>query len=206
MCDTVSGSATVVTAALQGLVFTPAAPTGVPVATTSFVVSVTGPGGNAENTGISVTATQQVLGLGDTSESQVVVSVSPDGSSFPAPTSGKTNEAVVSNPSSGASYTLPTGYQAEFLGGSADAALTDTSVGNALLVGNSGNDTITASAGNDTLLGGSGNNTLSIGGANDVILDPSGNDTVTASGSGQTVFGVRAHSARWSAAPAMPSG
>jgi plastocyanin len=186
---TVSGTPATVTAVLQALAFASAPPvTGGFVRTTSFTVAVTSPGGSASNSSISVTSTQQVLGLAGTPTGNDVVSVSPDGSSFAAPITGMVNQAAVSAPSQGATYTLPTGYQAEFLGGSADASLTDPSGGNALLVGNSGNDTITSGANNDTILGGTGNNTLSVSGAN-AVINANGTSTVSAAGAHDTVFG-----------------
>jgi hypothetical protein len=154
------------------------------------------------------TAAQQVLGLVGSPTGDDIVSSSPNGSSFPAPTQGKNNEAVVTDPSNGATYTLPTGYQAEFLGGSASATLVDPSSGNALLVGNSGNDTQVSGAANDTILGGSGQTTIqftagAIGGVafggtgNAIILDAGNNDTLsgaagltaaTTSGAGAVFF------------------
>jgi Ca2+-binding RTX toxin-like protein/plastocyanin len=207
---TVTGSAIAVTGALQGLVFTPAPPASGFISTTDFTVVVTGSGGTASNSSISVTSAQQVLGLGGAPTNDDVVSASPDGSSFAAPTSGKNNEAVVTDPSNDASYILPTGYQAEFLGGSANATLTDPSGGNALLVGNSGNDTLVSGAANDTIVGGSGQTTIqftagatsgvAFGGAGSVmILDAGGNDTLagasgataaTTSGSGAVFFSL----------------
>jgi fibronectin-binding autotransporter adhesin len=184
----VTGAAEVVTAALQGLVFTPAPPASGLVRTTGFTVVVTGLGGTVSNSSLSVTSAQQVLSLAGTPTADDNVIVSPDGSSFATPTNGANNEAVVTEPTGGVTYVLPTGYQAEFLGGSADASLTDTAGGNALLVGNTGSDTISAAAANDTILGGSGNNLLSVSGTDDVVI-ASGMSTVMSSGSGDTVFG-----------------
>jgi RTX calcium-binding nonapeptide repeat (4 copies) len=205
---TISGSAGVVTAALQGLVFTPNPPANGAVGTTSFTVAVTGPGGSASDSSISVSSVQQVGGLGGIPASQDVISVSPDGTDFAPATPGMTNQAVVSDPSSGITYTLPTGYQAEFLGGTADAELSDPSNGNALLVGNSGNDTLVSGAAKDTIVGGSATTTIQFTGdatggvafggtGNAIILDAGRNDTLsgasgttsaTISGSSATFF------------------
>lgn len=183
------GSALQVSAALQALVFMPAAPaSGFVASTTDFSVVVTGPGGTAANDAISATAVSQVFGLGSVPFGDDAISVSPDGSSFPAPVDGENNEAVVTDRVSGATYVLPSGYQAEFLGGTAGAALSDPAAGNALLIGNNGNDTLTAAAGSDTLAAGTSDNLLSVSGANDAIDVGSGMSTVDAAGSNDTVF------------------
>jgi hypothetical protein len=207
---TVSGPAAVVTAALQGLVFTPNAPADGAVGTTSFTVAVTGPGGSTSDSSINVSAVQQAGGLAGIPTSQDVISVSPDGSGFAAPMPGKTNQAVISDPASGITYTLPTGYQAEFLGGTADAGLSDPSVGNTLLVGNSGNDTIASGAASDTIIGGSGQTTIQFtggatggvgfggtgsvlfldAGSNDTLAGASGTTAATTSGSGAVFFSL----------------
>jgi hypothetical protein len=183
----VTGTADAVTAALQGLAFTPAPPTTGFIRTTGFTVVVSGPGGTVSDSSLSVTSAQQVLGLAGNPTGNDAISVSPDGSTFNAPTLGQSNQAVVTAPSDGATYTLPTGYQAEFLGGSANATLSDPSGGNALLVGNSGNDTLMSGAGNDTILAGSGTNYLSASGSGDVIV-AGGLSTVSVSGSGNLVL------------------
>jgi hypothetical protein len=202
---TVSGSVEAVNAALQGLVFTPTTPAEGFVSTTGFTVVVTGPGGTASDDSISVTSVQQVLGLAGAAAGNIVISLSPDGSSFPLPTAGRDNEAVITDPSNGASYSLPAGYQAAFLGGSANATLTDTSSGNALLVGNGGDDMLVSGAANDTILGGSATTTIqftsaatggmAFGGAGDaIILDAGRNDTL-AGASGTTAATIAGSSA-----------
>ena len=47
---------------------------------------------------------------------------------------------MVSDPAPNATYTVPAGYQALFVGGTADVTLSDAAAGNALLVANAGND------------------------------------------------------------------
>ena len=177
----VTGSAAADTAALQALVFTPTAQANVNVTTTVFTISPGG-GGAADST-TSVTSVQQILSLADLPASQIVISVSPDGSGFGAPVAGKTNEAVVSAPVQGGSYTVPTGYQALFLGGTTDATLSDGSVGNAILVANSGNDQLYANTPNDVLVAGSGNDTLFGGSFANTVVGGAGAATVFA-GSG----------------------
>ncbi len=184
---TITGKASDLTTALQGLVFTPAADSAGFVTTTGFAVAVTGPDGAASNGSITVTSVQPPQGLDAVPAGQVVISASPDGSSFAAATPGMTNEAVVTNPSSGATYTLPVGYQAAFLGGTADATLADPSVGNAWLIGNNGNDTIIAAAGNDTIVSGTGQNQLVASGLGDVVIAAQGTNTIFSTGDQQTV-------------------
>ena len=174
---TITGSDAAVTAGLDGLVFTPAPAAASYISTTGFTIVVTGPGGSATDNNISVTSAQQVLGLTATPTGNDQISVSPDGSGFAPAINGKTNEAVITDPIAEGSYSVPTGYQAAYLGGSADATLSDESVGNALLIGNTGNDTIIAGAPNDTVLGGDGNDTLTATGSNDSIVGGSGNSS-----------------------------
>ena len=185
---TISGAPDAVTAALDALTFTPAPPADGFVSATGFTIAATGPGGTAGNSSISVTSVQQVLGLANTPTGNDAISVSADGTRFAAPIPDQTNQAAITQPASGAVYTLPTGYQAEFLGGTANATLSDSVGGGALLVGNTGNDTLTASAAADTILSGAGANLLAVSGARDVA-GANGQTTVSASGTGDTVFG-----------------
>jgi hypothetical protein len=195
----ITGTAVAVTAALDALVFTPMAQANAYVTTTTFSLSVQGVGGNASDNKTSVTSVQQLLSLASVPLGQLAISVSPDGSSFAAAQGGKTNEAVVSAPTTGASYALPAGFQALFLGGTADATLTDASVGNALLIANQGNDLLIADAANDVLVGGIGNDTLfggtgtttllGGGGGSDILSARSGNAVVIAGTGPTTLFG-----------------
>ena len=208
-----TGSSSAATAALQALVFTPIAPaSGVYVTATGFAVSASNGNGSTGPVTVTLAAVQQVLGLTSIPVSNIVFSVSTDGSSFATATGGKTNEAVVTAPTSGNTYRLPTGYQAEFVGGSVSVLLADNTVANAILVGNSGNDTIGAGgASNVSIVGGNGANTI-FGGAgqiaivagsgNNLLSIPhsataaitlgNGNDTVFADGSG-TINGGTGH-------------
>jgi hypothetical protein len=176
-----TGTSAAATTAIEGLVFTPASSaSGVYVTTTGFTIGATGLGGHDSSTS-SVTAVQQVLGLATIPASDIVFSISPDGSSFVAPTNGKTNEAVVTAPTSGGTYDLPTGYQAEFLGGTTSAVLIDTDVGNAVLVGNSGADTISAAfVANDSIVGGNGSNDIFAGTGMIAVVVGNGDNQITA--------------------------
>ena len=175
-----TGSASAVTSAIDALVFTPAAPaSGVYVTTTGFTIGAAGAGGSSSDSKTTVTAVVQVLGLAAVPTNQIVISVSPDGSSFAVPTLNDTNEAVVTMPSGGTTYTLPAGYQAEYLGGSAAATLQDLAVGNAVLVGNTGSDTLTSAAANDLLVGGNGNNVL-LGGVGTIALEAGNGNEISA--------------------------
>jgi hypothetical protein len=183
----VSGSSGQVTSAVQGLVFTPAPSLDGYVKTTGFTIDVQGEGGTASDNSIAVTSVLQVLGLASIPHGQDIIAANPLGSGFPPPSLGHTNEAVVTDPLPSGSYLLPDGYQAAYLGGTAAAELSDLSVGNAYLIGNSGNDTLTAGAGNDTIFGGSGQNQLVASGDSALVLAQSGTDTIIASG-GQTTI------------------
>jgi hypothetical protein len=172
----VTGTPAVTTAALRTLVFTPIAQPNTDVTTTDFAID---PGsGGAVDTTTSVTSVQQIYGLATVPLNQIVISASPDGGAFAAPQPGMTNEAVVIAPAEGGSYTVPTGYQAEFLGGTADATLTDAVAGNALLAANSGNDRLVANAPNDVLVAGSGGDSLFGGSYANTVAGGSGSATV----------------------------
>ena len=183
------------TAALRALVFTPIEQPNTAVVTTGFAIS---PGeGGVTDTTTNVTSVRQILGLAAVPPNQIAISVSPGGTNFAAPVNGQTNEAVVIDPVEGATYTVPTGYQALFLGGTADATLSDASVGDALLVANSGNDELIADAPDDTLAAGSGSDSLVGGSFDSTAIGGSGPATVFAGsgvmrvfeGSGPIVFG-----------------
>ena len=191
----VTGTPAIDTAALRALVFTPIEQPNTDVVTTGFAIS---PGeGGVTDTTTNVTSVRQILGLAAVPLNQIAISVSPGGTGFAAAAGGKTNEAVVIDPVEGASYTVPTGYQALFLGGTADATLSDASVGNALLVANAGNDQLVAGAPNDVLVAGSGSDSLVGGDFDSTVIGGSGPATVFAGsgvmhvfeGSGPIVFG-----------------
>lgn len=206
-----TGTPTAVTTDIRGLVFTPAAPAAGAVATpVSLTIAVTGPGGTTSDSTTTVTAVTQIFTLATIAPASIAISASPDGSTFAAAALGQTNEAVVLNPTAGNVYDLPTGYQAEFLGASADAVtLNDPSTGHVLLVGNASANTISSGAAYDTLLGGAGTPTLqftataadgiaSIAGGNVVLLDAGSHDsmiggtgttTATLSGASGTFYG-----------------
>ena len=174
----VTGTASAVTAALDALVFTPIEQANVDVTTTQFTIDP-GAGGAPDNT-TSVTSVQQILGLASVPTNQIAISISPDGSSFAPAQSGKTNEAVVIDPAEDATYSVPAGYQALFAGGTADVTLSDTAVGNAILVANQGNDELIAGAPNDILVAGSGNDSLVGGNYANTVMGGVGFATVFA--------------------------
>ena len=80
----VTGTPDVLTDAIRGLVFTPAAQPGINVTTTHFAIALGG--GGPVDTTTSVTSARQVLGLAAVPVHLIVISVSPDGSGFAAPT------------------------------------------------------------------------------------------------------------------------
>jgi len=190
---TVAGTPNAVTTAIDALVLTPAAPaSGVYVTSTSLTVDVAGPGGGPAASTAIAASVQQILGLATVPANKIAISVSADGTGFAAPVSGNANEAVIAAPTTGATYTLPTGNQAEFLGGTASATLQDTNVGDAVLAGNAGNDMLIASAPGDTIsaaptataqITASGGNTLIFGGAGATsVLDAGVHDTIVGAG------------------------
>jgi len=208
----VSGSPSQVTTDIDALTFTPSGS----VASTSwfgtagFTIDVNGPGGSIAGS-TNLAEVRQVLGLGAVNPQNLALSVNPVSGSFAEANDSDTNEAVVLNVASNGTYALPTGYQAEFLGGSNNATLTDTSGsgGNALLAGNAGVDTISSNAAGDTLLGAGAGSTMqflagasggiafatpdgvnmSDAGSHDTMLGSSGTTQATVSGTDGVFFG-----------------
>lgn len=178
----ITGTPSAVNAAIDGLLFTPTVLANGFVSTTTLAITAIGIGGTVSDSTTSVTSVEQVLGLATVPAGQRNIVAEPSGM-FGAPRSGFTNEAVVTAPTALANFTLPTGYQAEYLGGAADDGLFDNSVGKAVLVGNTGNDTIIAAAANDTILGGTATNLLG-GGNGGTILSNGAQDTVLAAVAG----------------------
>ena len=185
------GTIAALSTALEDLLFLPGPPpSGSYVSTTDFSVQVTDSGGEAINNTVTVTTvTQEVPGFSGTGTSNTI-SVSPDGTNFaPASTTpGASNEAIVTAPTTGGSYAVPSDYQALYLGGTVAASLSDNAVGNAALIGNSGNDTLSATQGNDTISGGTGRNQISVSGASDVVQAGTGTDNIDATGTLDTVM------------------
>jgi hypothetical protein len=186
---TLTGTPGVVTTAIEGLVLTPGTPSsGVYVTSTTLTLSVVGEGGDPSPVSTLTAAVQQVLGLASVPTNKLSISVSSGGTGLAAAVNGDTNEAVVTAPTGGSNYILPAGYQAEYLGGGANASMTDYTVGNAVLVGNTGADTISAVAANDSLVGGNGNNVFYGGTGSVAVVAGSGNNVLTlAAGSTDTV-------------------
>jgi hypothetical protein len=178
----ISASPSIISAALDGLVFTPLVTAlGVYVTTTGFTIADRGLGGSTSDSTTSVISVRQVLGLALVPTNMLAISTSADGTGFAAPTNGDTNEAVLTSPTTGGTYTLPVGYLAEYLGGSANATLQDNTVGNAVLVGNTGNDVLIGGAANDSIVAGNGNNTLEGGSGTIALVVGDGNDSITVS-------------------------
>jgi Ca2+-binding RTX toxin-like protein len=169
-------------------VFTPAAVAGSLVTRTTFIVVAQGAGGTTGDGNASALAVEPVLGLGSVPASSIVISVSSDGTTFAPPSGGKTNIATLTVPTTGGVYSLPGGYQAEYLGGNADVHLRDRSVGNALLVANQGNDLLTATADKDTIQAGSGSDTVTVVAANATVLAGTGNSLMVAENGTSDVF------------------
>jgi hypothetical protein len=194
---TVSGAPAAVTTAIDGLVLTPVAPAAnVYVTSTTLTVGLVGPGGGPAASTMIAASVQQILGLATVPSGQLAISVTADGTGLAAPVSGETNEAVITSPTVGGTYTLPTGYQSEFLGGTANATLQDTGVGGAVLVGNAGNDLLSTFAARDTIQAGSGATAVTLGGSfgrarggtgNFIVDDPTANGTVIG-GTADTMF------------------
>jgi fibronectin-binding autotransporter adhesin len=182
---TVTGPPGTATTVLQSLKFTPFASTNGFVTSESFTLAVSNDIGTATPaTTSTIMAVTQVLSLA--SSTRISISASPDGSGFAVPQSGDTNEAVVLTPSRGGVYAVPAGEQAEFMGGTTSAILLDSTVGNAILAGNSGNDTIAATARGDSIIDGHGANLL-FAGADVLVSSNGGNDTVAALGDAVSV-------------------
>ena len=208
----VTGTPGAVTTAIDGLQITPTVPaTNVFLTSTAVAFTVTGPGGGPAPQNAIVASVQQVLGLAAVPVGNIAISVSADGTDLAAPVAQHTNEAAVTSPTTSGIYSLPAGYQAEYLGDSANATLQDTDVGNAVLVGNTGNDLLIAGAANDSIVSGNGNcahagraaaratSSLVAGNGNDSITTSAnstyavtlggGTDTVFANGSGTITGG-----------------
>jgi Ca2+-binding RTX toxin-like protein len=119
---------------------------------------------------------------------------SPDGSFYGAyPDFGYANIALASDPQAyGALVALPYGYKVLIADGNDPINVVDWNIGNALLIGNSGNDSITSTAQNDTMLGAVGANTVfwatgkatMVGGGNDIFVGGDGSLSVTTSTNG----------------------
>jgi hypothetical protein len=176
----ITGTPSAVTTAIDGLQLTPTPPAAnVFLTSTTLTAALAELGAGPEAQSAIAASVQQVLGLASVPVGDIAISVSADGTGLAAPIADDTNEAAVTSPTSGDSYQLPTGYQAEYLGGSADATLQDSDVGNAVLVGNSGNDVLIGGVANDSIVGGDGNNTLEGGSGTVVMVVGDGNDSIT---------------------------
>jgi hypothetical protein len=121
---------------------------------------------------------------------------SPDGSFDGAyPDFGYANIGLASDPAAyGPAVALPYGYKVLIADGNNPINIVDWSIGDALLIGNAGNDSITSTAKNDTMLGAVGANTVfwatenatMVGGGNDTFVGEFGSINVTTSTNGSS--------------------
>ncbi len=183
---TITGSPTAVSAALAGLVFTPNPHPAALLQTTGFTIAVDNGSGPVTDSSTQVTSVRQVLGLAVLPPGSIDVTVSQTGTTFPAPGAGRIGEAVVLAPTPGATFALPTGDRAEFLGGTANATFYDPGSLGALLAGNAGNDRILAGTGSDTVITGTGANSVLLGAGADFVAS-SGNDLIVGAGGLATI-------------------
>jgi hypothetical protein len=104
------------------------------------------------------------------------------------------NVAVVSAPVTGSAVWMPTGYRILIAAGSAPLYLVDSAGGGCLLIGNSGNDSLTGLSQNDTMIGGAGTNTVfwasgtatMVGGGNDTFASETAAVSITTSVNGRS--------------------
>jgi hypothetical protein len=116
----------------------------------------------------------------DGGEGEAYVYFSPDGSSFGDYEPGLANIAVIEDPPesvAGNTIDMPPGYEALLAQGNVPLQLEDDGAGNALIMGNSANDTIVGFGNGDTLVGGVGANSL-IWAQNSATIVGGGNDTI----------------------------
>ncbi len=104
------------------------------------------------------------------------VDTSTDGTAWDNPAVAVANFAVLSTPTAYSIVGLPLGYSALLAQGTTRVWLTDGGAGDALIVGNQANDTISSSGIGDTLVGAGGNTLFFAKYASDIFGD--GNDTV----------------------------
>lgn len=118
-----------------------------------------------------------------------------NGQSWGEPNDFDLNVAVAVDPATGDSDWLPQGYKILIAEGVNPVNLVDWSIGNALLIGNAGNDSITSTAQGDTMIGAVGANTVfwaqstatMVGGGNDLFVSNDGNVDITTSDNGLSV-------------------
>jgi hypothetical protein len=122
------------------------------------------------------------------------IDTSTDGSSWDNPAPATANFAVLSDPDPRTIVGLPAGYTALLAQGLNPVWLADAGAGNALLLGNDGNDTISGTGANDTMVGGSGNTLFFAnyaadiyGGGNDTIITGQGDARITTAAGARSV-------------------
>jgi Ca2+-binding RTX toxin-like protein len=114
------------------------------------------------------------------------VDTSTDGLEWDNPAPAVANFAVLSAPTAYSIVGLPLGYSALLAQGTTPVWLTDAGAGDALIVGNQGNDTLSGTGFGDTLVG-AGGNTLFFakysadifGAGNDTVITGIGNNVIT---------------------------
>jgi len=114
------------------------------------------------------------------------VDTSTDGTTWDNPAPAVANFAVLSTPTAYSIVGLPVGYSALLAQGTAPVWLTDSGAGDALIVGNHANDTISGSGSGDTLVGAGGNtlffakySSQIFGAGNDTVITGVGNNVIT---------------------------
>jgi len=140
-------------------------------------------------------AAQDVLASMQTAHgNEAWIDTSPDGSSWDNPAPATANFAVLSDPDPRTIVGLPAGYTALLAQGYNPVWLADGGAGNALLMGNDGNDTISCTGANDTMVGGTGNTLFFAnyaadiyGGGNDTIITGQGDSRITTAGGAHSV-------------------
>jgi Ca2+-binding RTX toxin-like protein len=113
---------------------------------------------------------------------------SPDGSYWGPWQPGYANIGIISDPVANTQVGLPSGYVAILAEGGAPFTLTDAALGNALLVGNAGRDTIVGLGANDTLIGGQGPGSL-FWTNQDATIVGTGNDTIVTGAGDSDIIG-----------------
>ena len=185
---TIIGTTVEVTAALEALVFTPAPAASRFVNTVVFTIGVVGLGGSVSDSSISVTSAQQVVSLGTCHQPvRLRFRSAWTARALPRQWTAKLTKRSSATPAPARATNCRPGIRPCILGGTADATLTDGGISNALLVGNSGNNTLGAAGDGATLLSGSGENQLIASGSNALVLATSGTNTITASGDQATI-------------------
>ncbi|MCX7383107.1 MAG: hypothetical protein NT133_17230 [Alphaproteobacteria bacterium] len=173
---TLSGTPAAMAAAVAGVSFTPAMPTGVLLDTSMFSIAVNGPGGTTA-VSTSVTVARQLFGFADAAQGSIKVAAAPDTPGLAPTVGGAINEAVILAPVAGHAYAVPAGVVATYLGGSADATLYNPGGLDTLLVGNSGDDQLLAGTGSDTIVTGVGRNRVLLN-TGDAVVQSNGTDQI----------------------------